>query len=134
MCRRVDQPTNQMKIRDTSHRTRYAQCQTRVVYRIPLLRAKCYIGQTSRCISDGIREHATSLKGTAAGRLPAHSILCKSNAAFSIITILVTNKNAFPSEILDPLAIEQHADDSVSTWFITIDTNEKQYFRCATAR
>lgn len=47
---------------DTTHTTRYTQCQEEVAYDIPLACEKYYISQTSVCINDWTREQAASLK------------------------------------------------------------------------
>lgn len=107
---------------------------TGVVYNIPLSCGKCYIGQTGRCINDRAREHATSLTGTSAGHLAAHCRTCHCSAAFKDITIIATNNNPHAREMLEALAIEEHASGCVSTPSITIHKKERQYLRCVTVQ
>ncbi|MDD9362161.1 MAG: hypothetical protein PV344_04465, partial [Anaplasma sp.] len=98
--------TNQEKICNISHRTRYAPCETGIVYHIPISCGKCYIGQTGSYINDRTREHAASAKGTTAGHLPAHCRTCECTAVFNNITILAKNKNPYAREMLETMATE----------------------------
>lgn len=53
LCRPVNNREKKLKKAcNIAHRTRYAKCETAVVYRIPLSCGKCYIGQTGWCIND----------------------------------------------------------------------------------
>lgn len=50
-------------------RSRFAECVSCVVYEIPLSCGWVYIGQAGRCLNARLREHQSSLRATAWGRL-----------------------------------------------------------------
>lgn len=58
------------------HRIEFVPCTVGTVYQIPFTCGKVYIGQTGRCLNLRLREHRSSLTGTASSHLALHCRDC----------------------------------------------------------
>lgn len=131
MCRRVNQErSNNEKRCGPVHKSPYALCEKEEVYHIPLTCGRSYIGQTGRCINDGTREHAASVRTlSAGGHLPTHCRACQCSALFYNVSIVAGNKAKLGREILEALAIEEKGDDCVSAPSVVLHEKEKRFLR-----
>uniref|UniRef100_A0A224Z1C0 Tick transposon n=1 Tax=Rhipicephalus zambeziensis TaxID=60191 RepID=A0A224Z1C0_9ACAR len=77
----------------TKHRTRFVNCISNVVYRIPLSCGACYIGQTGRCLNDRLREHACNVRSGNDGFLAQHASICGCHVQFDSTTVVKTHKD-----------------------------------------
>lgn len=113
----------------TSHDSRFVGCATGVVYSVPLLCGKVYIGQTERCINDRLREHALKVKKKEDkyAHLVAHIITCGCEARFYETTILGKSTNYTARVALEAFYIHKNSDICISEASILLHSAELNY-------
>lgn len=109
---------------EKKHDTTFTECDTNVVYKIPLSCDKVYIGQTGRCFNERAREHALSVKNNSGGHLAEHCKRCGCTPEFARTSFLKRALDRTEREIVEAYYILKTGDNCISTPSITLMSNE----------
>lgn len=84
------------------HKNQFVQCQSDVVYHIPLTCGKAYVGQSGRCVNTRLREHNYAWsKQPSSGHLAIHCRVCKCEPLFNETGILNTGRDRHTREVIE---------------------------------
>ncbi|XP_064485835.1 uncharacterized protein LOC135398350 [Ornithodoros turicata] len=108
------------------HRNRFVECCAGVVYSIPTSCGRQYVGETSRCLNDRIREHRNKVdkKDEEGSRLAGHVIYCRCRPQHRQTKVLYRSKDVHVRHVLETKTIMQLKDKCVSAATATL--TEKQ--------
>ncbi|XP_072143741.1 uncharacterized protein [Dermacentor andersoni] len=105
------------------------QCNTGIVYQIPLECRKAYTGQSGRCINIRLKEHKHSLNNPNASHLAAHCFDCGCKPFFEDTKILSRHRCQTTREIIEASHIKRLGDNCVSHASLSLLDCEFQYLR-----
>ena len=109
------------------HVKRFVTCVKGAVYLIPFSCGRSYIGQTGRCLNIRLREHHSSLKGTAYSHLAMHCRDCGCEPCFTDTTVLFQHIDQTSREIVEAYHITKNRSSCVSQPSLTL-TNSEMHF------
>lgn len=108
-CKKNDRPCN------IRHEHSFTECQSNVVYEIPLTCGKLYIGQTGQCFNDRARQHAYNVKNGYGSHMAIHCKECKRSPVFHKTRFLKKAKTKHEREIIEAFFIRKASDQCIST-------------------
>ncbi|CAN8029037.1 unnamed protein product, partial [Ixodes persulcatus] len=107
LCRAVNPSDREARACTTKHRNRYVTCAEGVVYSLPLSCGRRYVGQTGRCLNDGLREHSYNVTSMVSGHLGIHCRDCSCQPQFQQCEVVKRHRDQLTREILEALEIER---------------------------
>lgn len=116
------------------HTTPYVGCATGVVYMIPLVCGKVYIGQTGRCVNDRLREHQLSIKNGTGSHLPHHCKNCENKSCkpqLEKTTVLGRSKEKVARELIEAFHIRKNGDNCVSEASLSLYCSEYEFLNAS---
>lgn len=103
--------SNRCKVK---HGLQFVPCKQGAVYHIPFACGRCYVGQSGRCLNVRLREHHSSLKGTAYSHLAMHCRDCGCEPGLSDTSVIFRHDNKLTREIVEAYLIKEKGDGCVS--------------------
>ncbi|XP_077496140.1 uncharacterized protein LOC144107031 isoform X2 [Amblyomma americanum] len=97
-----------------NHETKFVHCAKGVVYRIPLTCGYHYVGQTSVCLNERLRQHRCSL-GTGRGNLARHCSHCRDcRPLFHLTAVLESSQNESERLRMEAEYIDEDRENCIS--------------------
>lgn len=128
LCRHVNSDTPSSEVCRKKHQRQFIPCATNVVYSIPLLCGREYIGQTGRCVNDRLKEHSYNVEKSKSGHLGVHCRDCPGcEPIFSSTAILCRNKHKLTREIIEAHKIAKREEKCVSVPSVALSSKEINY-------
>lgn len=112
---------------DIKHREKLVECGKGVVYYILLSCGKCYIGQTGRCLNNGLLDHKASLRGPPCSNLSLHCRECSCAPLLSDARVLSRLKENVAREIEEAFLINRSSETCVARPFIMLHATELNF-------
>lgn len=109
-----------------NHATRFTVCNTAVLYDILVRCGRSYIGKTGRCVSDGLREDANTLKVRTGSNLSVH---CTSCGCLPCLEDCAIMKDVDTREIYETFEIDARDDKCVRKPSVTLKGKEINYLK-----
>lgn len=130
LCRRVNSDAPRAQPCSKKHDKRYRECDTAVVYDIPLSCGRSYIGQTGRCVNDRLREHANTVKNRTGSNLATHCASCENCwPLLERCDLIKKHKDQITREIVEAFQIAARGDKCVSKPSVTLTAKEMLYLK-----
>lgn len=127
LCPKINNTKGEQGGCQVNHRHKYVECNSRVVYEIPLSCGQVYIGQSGRCINVRLREHDLALKASPAGHLAVHVRDCNCTPLFKNTKILKRLNEKTSREICEAHMITRKAGQCISAPSVALSKREIQY-------
>ena len=109
------------------HRNKFTDCQSQVVYEIPLSCGRKYIGQTGRSFNDRAREHRLNVQNKSGGHLADHCRRCGCAPDFQRSSFLKRASNKLEKEIMGAFLINKAGDQCVSDPSLFLSKDEMAF-------
>ncbi|XP_042148898.1 uncharacterized protein LOC121837360, partial [Ixodes scapularis] len=127
LCPKINEQRDTHDLCKINHARKFVECQSGIIYEIPLSCGKVYLGQSGRCINVRLREHALSLNSTPAGHLAVHVRDCGCTPRFPETKVLKHFKDQKTREVYEACKIANKGLACISTPSIALTAKELQF-------
>lgn len=104
LCPKILKGSNKATACLTKHGTQFVQCATEVVYSIPLICGKVYVGQSGHCVNDRLREHQLSIRKKTPSHLSRYCFSCEDKPCqplLKVTRVLSRNRQRVGRELIE---------------------------------
>ena len=129
LCRRVNNSSPASQACKKKHVTRFVPCSVGVIYEVPTSCGSNYIGQTSRCVNDRLREHSNNIRTKTGSNLAIHCAACGCTPNFHQTRIVRRYRDDRAREIYEAFAIHEAGHSCISAPSIALTDKEINYLR-----